>query len=165
MQREYGVVQGRVISEPDDIGRVRVSLNWLEGKNETYWASIATPMTGSGRGMYYMPEVGDDVLVVFEHGNIEFPFIIGFLWNGDDKPPTSDRRLRLIHSVNGHEIAIYDPPITSGDMGYVRLRDAQGNEVTLSNASITIRSVGMINIQAPSVVINGRAVLPIPKPI
>jgi len=165
MQREYGLVQGRVVSDPDDIGRVRVSLDWLEGNNRTYWAPIATPMTGGGRGMYYMPEIGDDVLVGFEHGNIDYPFIRGCLWNGEARPPTDDRRLRLIHSVNGHEIAIYDPPVTSGDSGYIQVKDAHGNEITLSNAAITIRSVGTINIQAPNVIINGRPVMVAPRPI
>ena len=51
------------------------------------FARIALPMAGSGRGFYYLPEVDDEVLVVFEHGDIRTPIIIGVLWNGTRRPP------------------------------------------------------------------------------
>lgn len=165
MSKIYGVVTGKVTSEPDELGRVRLQLPWLGGKDDTYLAPIATLMTGAERGSWVMPEIGDDALVAFEQGDVEHPYVIGFLWNGEARPPSTDRQLRLIHSVNGHEIAIYDPDIAAGDMGYVQIRDAQGNEVVLANATVTIRSVGTINIQAPNVIINGRPVLPAPRPI
>jgi uncharacterized protein involved in type VI secretion and phage assembly len=112
-----------------------------------------------------MPEKEDEVLVAFEHGDTRFPYIVGFLWNGQDKPPRSDPQKRLIRSVNGHEIEIYDPDIKGGDLGYIRLKDAQGNQIELANGRISISSIGRITINAPSVVINGRPVAPSPSPI
>jgi uncharacterized protein involved in type VI secretion and phage assembly len=112
-----------------------------------------------------MPEIDDEALVAFEHGDFHHPFILGFLWNGADRPPTDDPKKRLIRSLNGHEIEIYDPGIAAGDRGYIRLKDAHGNEIELSNARITIRGVALIEIQAPIVMINGRPVAPTPNPI
>lgn len=164
MSQVNGVLPGRVESGPDNLGQVIVHVEKLGGTIRTP-APIATLMSGGGRGSWVMPEVGDDVLVAFEDGNVDKPYVVGFLWNGDDRPPTDDYQLRVIRSVNGHEVAIYDPAVSGGDTGFVQIKDAHGNEVTLANASITIRSVGLINIQAPSVLINGRPVAPNPQPI
>ena len=167
MSTIYGVVTAEVVSveDPQGEGRVKVRYKWLPGNNEGYWAPVATAMAGPDRGMWYMPEVDDEVLVAFEQGDVNHPFIIGFLWHGQHSPPTTDPDLRMIRTVNGHEITIYDPDIVSGDTGYIRIEDAQGNRVQLSNAMVSIRSVGVVKIDAPTVMINGRLVAPAPKPI
>ena len=159
-----GVIVGTVVGTNEE-GKVQVKFPWMEGENKLAMASIATVMAGNGRGTWFMPEQDDEVLVAFDRDNSSHPYIIGFLWNGVDKPPTTDPKLRLIHSSNGHEIAIYDPPVTSGDTGYIQLSDANGNVITMSNASITIVSKGSITIQAPNVTINGRPVARAPRPI
>src|SRR5579872_1368435 len=122
MSRIYGVVIALVtdVNDPDGQGKVRVNYPWL-GESDGYWARVATLMAGRNRGSWYMPEVDDEVLVAFEHGDVAHPYIVGFLWNGRDKPPSSDPHLRLIRTVNGHEIAIYDPPVQSGDQGYIQI--------------------------------------------
>ncbi len=162
-----GVVPGSVVDvdDPQGEGRVRVRFPWLPGNNQGYWAPVASQMAGGGRGSWFMPEVGDEVLVAFDQGDVRHPYIIGFLWNGEHNPPTTDTHLRLIRTVNGHEIAIYDPAISGGDTGYIRIEDAHGNKIELSNAMITIQSIGTIQIQAPNVIINGRPVVPQPRPI
>lgn len=161
----YGVIPGTVASAPDDLGRVKVRLDYLGGENESYWAPVGVQMSGNARGSWIMPEVGDDVIVAFENGNPDKPYVVGFMWNGVDGPPSTDRRLRLIRSVNGHEIAMYDPDAAGGDSGYVRISDAHGNEIILANAVISLRSVGTIMINAPNVIINGRPVAPDARPI
>src|ERR671927_452964 len=111
MSRVYGVISARVtdVDDPEGLGRVKVEFPWMEGKNETYYAPIATLMAGGDRGSFYMPEVGDEALVAFDQGDVNHPYIVGFLWNGAEKPPVTDRHRRIIRSVNGHEIEIYDP--------------------------------------------------------
>jgi uncharacterized protein involved in type VI secretion and phage assembly len=146
-------------------GQVILEFPWMDQSYRTDWVPIAAPMAGKKRGMFLMPEVEDEVVVAFDHGNFDHPFVIGFLWNGVDTPPTDDIQLRLFHSVNGHEIAIYDPAVSGGDQGFIRLKDAHGNVIELANGQITIRGVGVINIQAPNVTINGRVVAPIGPPI
>lgn len=167
MSQVYGVVQAEVIDaqDPQGEGRVKVRYKNLPADNEGYWAPVATMMSGDGRGTWYMPEIGDDVLVAFDQGDVNHPYIIGYLWNGAQRPPSTDTHLRLTHSVNGHKISLYDPEVQSGDTGYVRIEDAHGNKVTLQNAMISIESVGVVQIKAPSVIINGRVVAPIPNPI
>ena len=108
-----------------------------------------------------MPQVGDEVLVAFNQEDVAHPYIIGFMWNGQDAPPSTDTNLRTIHSVNGHEIQIYDSP-TGADPGRIRLQYARGNGtvniVEINNTSITISSDSAISIQAPTVTINQRPV-------
>jgi uncharacterized protein involved in type VI secretion and phage assembly len=163
MSKVNGVMPATVtdVHDPDGLGRVRVSYSWVEeGQTDAFWAPVATLMSGGGRGSWIMPEVGDEVLVAFEHGDINHPYVIGFLWNGKDKPPATDPQRRLLHSVNGHEIELYDPGVKDGDKGYIRISDAHGNLIELSNAEIVIRSVGTISIEGAHVFINRRRVMP-----
>src|SRR6478609_7184664 len=115
MSRINGVVVGIVksVEDPQAEGRVRVEFPWMGGNNQGYWAPVATLMSGGGRGSWFMPELEDEVLVAFDQGDVNHPFIIGFLWNGRDRPPVTDPHRRLIRSVNGHEIEIYDPGIAN----------------------------------------------------
>jgi uncharacterized protein involved in type VI secretion and phage assembly len=171
MGKISGVVTGVVTSniDPDGQGRVQVSLPWLGGQNQSFWAPVATLMSGGGRGSWFMPVVGDEVLVAFGQADVDHPYVVGFLWNGVDTPPSSDINLRTLHSVNGHEVQLYDPAVDGGDQGYIRIQHARGggtmNVVEINNTSILIRSDSAVIIQAPSVTINGRVVLPSASPI
>lgn len=124
-QKIYGMVIGIVTNnrDPDDDplkrGMVKVRFPWLandeESKEgaESFWARIASPMAGGDRGMYFLPEVDDEVLVAFAHGDINSPYIIGSLWNGVDKPPSEkdeDEKndLRVIKSRSGHKVIFDD---------------------------------------------------------
>jgi uncharacterized protein involved in type VI secretion and phage assembly len=132
----------------------------MGGHNRHHWAPVATLMSGGGRGSWFMPERGDEVLVAFDRGHVDFPYIVGYLWNGANRPPSTDPQLRLMRSVNGHEIAMYDPGVSGGDAGYIRIKDAHGNMVELSNAQVVITSRASITLTAPTVTINGRLVAP-----
>src|SRR5262245_33469885 len=111
MKRYPGVVIATVksLDDPEGQGRIQLRFPWLTESVQSAWAPVAVSMAGKERGQFYMPEIDDEVLVAFEHGDFDHPFIIGFLWNGVDTPPTNDPHRRLIRSVNGHEIEIYDP--------------------------------------------------------
>ena len=112
MSKIPGVVTGVVksVEDPDQQGRVQISLPYLGGQNDSTWAPVATLMTGGGRGSWFMPEVGDEVLVAFNQEDVQHPFIIGFLWNGQDKPPAKDisTKVRRLQTVSGHHIDFYD---------------------------------------------------------
>ncbi len=166
-ERVYGVVIGIVkdLDDPKGHGRIQLTFPWLSESNETPWARVAALMAGGDRGTWYMPEIGDEVLVAFGHGDIQHPYIVGFLWNGKDKPPTTNTRRRLIRSLNGHEIEIYDPDPSGGDKGFIRIKDAHGNKIELANAMIRIEGVGNLLMSAPNVTINGRTVAPVGPPI
>jgi uncharacterized protein involved in type VI secretion and phage assembly len=179
MNKINGVVIGIVkdLDDPKKLGRIKITFPWLPETNQSFWARIATTMAGANRGTWFMPEKEDEVLVAFERGDPDHPYIIGFLWNGEDKPPKPidqsqpNPNIRMIRSVNGHEIEIYDPDtVVGGDNGYIRMKyaNAQGkitNTVELTNRGISITSITGIEIKAPSVVINGRPVLVAISPI
>jgi uncharacterized protein involved in type VI secretion and phage assembly len=171
MSQINGVVIGLVtnVQDPSQNGRIKVHFPWLDDQHETDWIRIATMMGGNGRGSFFMPEVNDEVLVAFDHGDVRFPYVVGFMWNGQDQTPTTDLQLRVIRSVNGHEIRLYDPPVQNGDQGYVRIQYSRGggsvNIVELANGGITISSDSAVQIIAPNVMINGRVVAPTSGPI
>jgi uncharacterized protein involved in type VI secretion and phage assembly len=112
--RFFGVVVGVVTNnrDPDHMHRVKVRFPWLDHDHESNWARIATTMAGNGRGTYFLPEVDDEVLVAFEHGSLEHPFVIGSLWNGKDEPPENNNDgkndNRTIKSRSGHIVRLYD---------------------------------------------------------
>jgi phage baseplate assembly protein V len=153
-----GVVVGLVtrVDDPRKLGRIKVHFPWLDEKHETDWVRIATMMAGGDRGSFFMPEVNDEVLVAFEHGDARFPFVVGFLWNGQDKPPAKDVRDRILKSKNGHQIRFLDSTPSGGSKGALVIEDAHGNRITMSNAKIMIKSTATLQLDAPSVVIQGK---------
>jgi uncharacterized protein involved in type VI secretion and phage assembly len=141
VQRFYGVVVGIVTNnqDPDNLHRVKVQFPWLDGSTESHWARVATPMAGKKRGLYFLPEVDDEVLVAFEHGSIDFPCVIGSLWNGKDTPPESNsdkqNNNRALHSRSGHVIRFVDK---SGSES-IEIIDKQGsNKIVISSKDNTI---------------------------
>jgi phage baseplate assembly protein gpV len=110
--QQFGLVIGivRSVDDPESLGRVKVSFPWLSGDNESQWARVARAMAGHERGEWFMPEVDDEVLVGFEFGNMQYPIVVGFLWNGVDKPPNSgiDTKVRRLKTVSGHMLEFDD---------------------------------------------------------
>jgi uncharacterized protein involved in type VI secretion and phage assembly len=149
--RVNGVVVGRVrkVNDPAGEGRILIEFPWMEGRNQSYWAPPATLMSGGGRGAWFMPEQGDEVLVAFDHGDVNHPYIVGFLWNGVDKPPRTDPALRTIQTVSGHVLEFDDNGgkekislLFKGDTPSVILEEksatiktASGHEVKLDDES------------------------------
>ena len=87
-KRINGVVPARVVAHNDlrNMGRIKIQYDWMEN-SATAWARMVTPSAGGGRGFMFMPEVGDEVLVAFEYGDPERPYIVGALWNGVSVAP------------------------------------------------------------------------------
>jgi uncharacterized protein involved in type VI secretion and phage assembly len=167
MAQVNGVMVGVVldVDDPNGEGRIKVEFPWMGGQSGTYWAAIAAPMAGHGRGVFFLPEVGDEVLVGFDHGDANQPVVLGYMWSGRDKPPSTSVHERMIRSVNGHAIRFLDSTPTNGDKGGIIIEDAHGNRIILSNGKITISGVAVLELRAPTVTINGRVVSPTPNPI
>jgi phage baseplate assembly protein V len=150
-ERYYGVAIGVVTNnkDPDGLGRVKASLPWMDDKVETDWARVVAPMAGAGRGIYFLPEVNDEVLVAFEHGNPDTPYVLGGLWNGQDKPPeaNSDGKndVRTIRSRSGNVIRLTD---TDGESKIEIIDSSTKNSIVISakDNSITIAAAGDITI-------------------
>lgn len=113
-ERISGVVIGIVTNnkDPEGMGRVKVKLPWRDDNDESHWARVATLMAGKDRGSFFLPEVEDEVLIAFDHGDVNHPYVLGSLWNGADKPPQTNsdgkNNIRKIKSRSGHEIVFDD---------------------------------------------------------
>jgi uncharacterized protein involved in type VI secretion and phage assembly len=110
MNRIPGVVTGVVksLDDPDGQGRIELEFRGLPDAPESGWAPIAVPLAGKSRGMYFMPEKEDEVLVAFERGDFDHPFVIGYLWNGVDSPPETDPENRIIFTPGKHTLRFED---------------------------------------------------------
>jgi phage baseplate assembly protein V len=133
--RVFGVVTA-VVTDVDDserLGRVRVRFSF-GGRTESAWARVASPWAGANRGAYFVPEVDDEVVVAFGHGNLGHPYVLGFLWSQPSPPPeTSPKTGRsVIRSARGHTIEIDD------NKGTVELRTSGGCHTVLNDSKKTI---------------------------
>lgn len=145
-ERLNSVVIGLVkdLDDPAGEGRVRVSFPWLPGDGEPLsgWAPIVRSMAGKERGFYYMPELEDEALVAFEFGDVDHPYVVGFLHNGVDLPPDDDIdiHVRRIKTVSGHILEFDD---RSGEER-IRLESQSGHKLTMDDAvgTITLMTTG-----------------------
>ncbi len=138
----YGVVVGIVtnVKDPDNLARVKVKYPTITDSLESHWARLATPMAGAGRGIEFIPEVNDEVLVAFEYNDINRPYIIGCLWNGSDKPPETNDNIvgsggkvqkRIIKSRSGHTITLDDTQAAE----QISIIDKSGQKILLESGS------------------------------
>jgi uncharacterized protein involved in type VI secretion and phage assembly len=147
-----GVVTAKVTSleDPEELGRVQVMFPWLpkykDADLSSNWARIATPMGGVERGFLFMPEIDDEVLVAFEHGDLDYPYIVGALWHNTDKPPkgtkasvlSSDKKKvdqRVIRSRSGHLIILDD---TEGEEQIIIQDKTAKNSVVINSKENTM---------------------------
>lgn len=153
-------------------GRVKVKYSWHSDRTVSNWARVVTPMAGKGRGVYFIPEVGDEVLVAFEQGNPGSPYIVGSLWNGRAQAPENNtdgkNDRRVIHSRSGHKLVFDDGAkslvqleLKDGkkltiDDDRLCLDDGQGNRVDIDskNKTVTIEAATQLNLKAPSITID-----------
>jgi uncharacterized protein involved in type VI secretion and phage assembly len=159
--RVYGVAVGIVTNnqDPEELGRVRLRFPWLSDTDESHWARVMSPMAGPERGLYFLPEVDDEVLVMFEHGQLDYPFVIGALWNGKDKPPAQNKdganNLRMLKSRSGHTVTFDDTDgaeklvITDRTGKNTLILDSKENSITLSSdGELTVKAQGNLTLES-----------------
>ena len=97
--------------DPDKLGRVKVKLPTMNEQETSWWAPLIMPGAGKDRGWFFIPEVDDEVLIAFEHGDPNRPVVIGGIWNGVDKPPDKNpgnNPRRMIKSREGSKVTFDD---------------------------------------------------------
>jgi len=126
--------------DPNKLGRVRVKFPTLTEDHESYWARVVSLGAGPERGWDVLPEINDEVLVLFEEGDIHRPFIVGGLWNGKDKPPTSVEdsvvdgkvRLRTLRTRTGHLLQFVEEDKDDRKKG-VYLKTVFGHQIQMND--------------------------------
>ncbi|HEX6322441.1 MAG TPA: phage baseplate assembly protein V [Vicinamibacterales bacterium] len=103
-----GVVTAFVHAVDAQQGRVKVEYRAIEDELLSTWAPVAAPMSGGSRGQLFMPEAGDECLVAFENGDFNFPYVVGFLWNGQHESPEEEAHNRVIVTPGGHQLRFED---------------------------------------------------------
>jgi len=113
-EKFYGVTTGRVINplDPLMLGRVQVQLPFIDALDLSPWARVVTPMVGQFAGNYFIPNLGDEVLVAFEHGDVNAPYVIGCLWTALAPPPLPSPlpQIRAIRTLTGNQIVFTELP-------------------------------------------------------
>ena len=171
-QHLYGVYSATVkdIKDPDGQGRVKVALPWA-GNDYEAWGRVATLMAGKNRGTWFIPDVGDEVLVAFLGGDVRHPLVLGGMWNGVDSPPESmdgaGRNFKkVIRSRNGVKVTLDDQDgqeslkletpggqkvtLTDGP-GSIELADSNGNSIKLDSGGITVSATAKVTVSASQV--------------
>ncbi len=146
--RQIGVAVGVVtdIRDPEARGRVRLQLPWLSDDYVTDWARVAHPEAGDQRGVMSGPEVGDEVLVAFEQGDVRRPYVVGGLYNGRDLPfpagadpvdqQSGDVNLRFWRTRRGHSLLFVDQ---RGEEGVALRTGDGGHQIELDQADDVVR--------------------------
>jgi uncharacterized protein involved in type VI secretion and phage assembly len=177
--RWYGAFPALVtdIVDPEGLGRVKIALPWspdTAGARYETWARLATFMAGNNRGSWFIPDVDDEVLIVFEGGDPRRPYVIGSLWNGKDAPPESmdgagknfkkvlrsrngvkltmddndGREQFILETPGGQKLTLKDGP------GAVEIADSNGNSIKLETSGITITAAAKVTINASQVAVS-----------
>lgn len=173
-----GVAVALVTQNKDECGlcRVKVRYPWHAKPRESYWARLAVPMAGAGRGTVFIPEVGDEVLVAFEREDLRFPYVLGALWNGEDKPPLANgdgkNDKRIVKSRKKHyllfddgaqgivELAHENGAVVRFTDNEIELKDSQGNQVKIEKSgAITLQANTQLNIKAAAIAIEATGTL------
>jgi uncharacterized protein involved in type VI secretion and phage assembly len=154
---------------------VKVALPWSpDGSGGSYeaWARVATLMAGRNRGSWFVPDVDDEVLVVFMAGDVRQPAVVGGMWNGVDTPPAQmdgggQNYIKALRSRNGVKITLDDhdgqeqliletpggQKVTLKDgPGQIELQDSNGNSVKLETAGVTVTTSAKVTVNAGAAV-------------
>jgi uncharacterized protein involved in type VI secretion and phage assembly len=163
--RIQGVVVALVTNndDPEKLGRVKLKFPWLADDYESDWARLVQLGAGPDSGAVWIPEVNDEVLVAFEHGDVRRPYVVGGLWNGRDKPRLGDKPLfnngsvkrRGFISRKGHRVVLFDADdksgiglLTSDSKLKLALNETKAEIHVKSDGTIVIESQGNLTIKS-----------------
>jgi uncharacterized protein involved in type VI secretion and phage assembly len=142
----------------------------VDGQDAPLWARVVCPFAGADRGAFLMPDVDDEVLVVFVQGDPRHPLVVGGLWSGANAAPASlsggTNRFKRIRSKNGVVVTLDDQQgqeqlvletpagqkVTLSDgPGKVRVEDSNGNSLVMEASGITITAAAQVKVDAATV--------------
>jgi uncharacterized protein involved in type VI secretion and phage assembly len=161
------------LDDPQGASRVKVKLPAIADSPQQageLWARVCTLFAGDNRGAFWMPDVGDEVLVAFVMGDTRQPIVLGGLWNGASQSPETLRRennLKVVRSRNGNRIVLDDTAgaekvivetpggnrITLSDAAgnLIKVEDSAGNTATMGAGGMTVDSPAVVEVKAAQV--------------
>ena len=153
-EKFFGVTVGKVINPVDPMGlsRVQVQLPMIDSADLSPWARVAVPMAGVAHGTYFIPNPGDEVLVAFEQGDLNAPYVLGSLWNATAPPPLPSplAQIRMIRTLAGNQITFTEVPPS------ISILTPTGQTVTLSPAGVQIQTASsVVNLTPDGVTVTG----------
>lgn len=145
-----GVTLGSVMDtkDPHGLGRVKVSFSLMGKQINSDWVLIMSMFAGPDSGAFFLPQVGDMALLAFANGNASAPYVLGFLWNGVQKPPVPQAQqqdVRIIKTRQGKSLTLDD-----SQQGKIVLQDEKGNKIEIDSAqnNINVVSKGNVSVTA-----------------
>jgi uncharacterized protein involved in type VI secretion and phage assembly len=159
------------VDDPSNLARVQVRLlafDGIDGQDGPIWARVAAPFAGPDRGTFFLPDVGDEVVVIFVNGDARLPIVVGSLWNGSAAPPETlggdrvDRwsmvgkagtRIAIVEeSAASATVAFSTPGGVSGTLsdrggGRIELR-AAGSTIVVDASGVRIQTGAMVKVEA-----------------
>lgn len=161
------------LNDPEARSRVKVKLPAVADSPQQageLWARVCTLFAGENRGAFWMPDVGDEVLVAFVMGDSRAPIVLGGLWNGASPAPETldgQNNLKVVRSRNGNRIVlddssgqekvIFETPggnrITLSDApgDLIKVEDSAGNTATMGAGGMTVNSPAVVEVKASQV--------------
>lgn len=165
------------VKDPENLNRVQVKILTCDistDQKAEIWARVAVPFAGDKRGAFMIPDVGDEVVVVFVNGDSRFPVVVGSLWNGSAEAPDKfggsgdsvDRwlfvgkagtRIAIVEESGGQPTIEFKTPlgvtgtITDDGGGKIELKDTAGSSLTIDSSGITLQTSSNVQVQASQV--------------
>jgi Rhs element Vgr protein len=130
-ETQPGIVKDN--NDPKKLGRVQVQFPWQRQRDQnTPWIRLVNPHAGGGKGMYFVPEIGEEVLVGFENDNPEKPYVIGAMYNGKASSGyhTEGNDKKVIQTRSGTKVIMNDAESSifiEDPSGNTWLMDGKGN--------------------------------------
>jgi uncharacterized protein involved in type VI secretion and phage assembly len=175
------------VKDPSNLNRIQVRVLDVDGVNDqdgAVWARVVVPFAGASRGAFFIPDVGDEVLVVYLSGDSRYPVVLGGMWNGLDTAPDAfggsgdsvDRwtitgkagtKIAIIEDSTGPTIQFTTPGQLTGKMtdsdGSIEFSDANQTSIRIDSSGVTINAptaevqvtaASSMSITAPQVSVN-----------
>jgi len=163
----FASAQRAKVKKNDDeehLGRVRVQFLWQEEQDDslkTPWIRIAQPHGGNDKGFFFIPEIDEEVIVDFENGNAEKPYVVGTLYHGKKHPGEKwypgNNEVKAIRTRSGHTVEIHDKGEGEKEGGYICIYDNKSKNYVLTFSTdeklIELKSKGDIKLNAENDII------------
>jgi type VI secretion system secreted protein VgrG len=140
-------------NDPKGLGRVRVRFHWMKPSEKTPWIRVTSPHGGGGKGMFFIPEIGEEAIICFEGNSAVKPFVNGTVYNGKAKTDFANagNDVKALQTRSGNKMVMNDKDgsVYMSDKGGANsMMDGAGNIVTNANNTSTLNAGSKVALNA-----------------